>query len=376
MVASLGYGLACRLVDFVSEEKTGMKQADRYIAKAILSSMGLVTLVLVALEIFILFVTQLDKIGSGSYGMITAIQVVLLQVPYEVYLFFPMASLLGCLIGLGFMAHHRELLVLRTAGLSIGQIGLSVFKVAMAVVLLVTLLGEWFIPHALQYANNLKINALSGRQSVRLPQGIWLRSQHDFIRLGMLSADKHIHDVDQFHFDTNNRLTFSRHLDEVYYDHQTWWANDVKETQFSSGFTTVHTYQKMLWDVNINTHILLLTTIPDEMNLVDLYHYWHEMQLRHQAAHHEQWVFWQRVVQPWSTLVMMLLAIPFIFGPLRSSTMGSKLLIGASVGFGFYILNKLIGSLSLLYLWSPPLVTIAPTLVFFALGVFLMRRVI
>ncbi|MCK1890503.1 LptF/LptG family permease, partial [Legionella pneumophila] len=48
--------------------------------------------------------------------------------PYQVYLFFPIASLLGCLVGLGVLANHSELVVMRAAGISIGQITGAVLK--------------------------------------------------------------------------------------------------------------------------------------------------------------------------------------------------------------------------------------------------------
>src|SRR6478735_8570381 len=93
---------------------------ERYIAKTVLASIGLVTLMLVGLQIFILFVNQLDDLGKVDYGLAQASVFVLLQMPYQVYLFFPMASLLGCLVGLGVLANHSELIVMRAVGLSIG----------------------------------------------------------------------------------------------------------------------------------------------------------------------------------------------------------------------------------------------------------------
>ncbi len=54
-----------------------------------------------------------------------------------------------------------------------------------------------------------------------------------------------------------------------------------------------------------------------------------------------QVAFWQRLAQPFTTLVMMMLAIPFIFGPLRSSTMGLRFIAGALMGFGFHMINRL-----------------------------------
>ena len=68
-----------------------MKLLERYIAKNVLAAIALVTVMLAGVQLFLLFVNQLGDIGKSSYGIWQAAMFVLLQMPYEVYLFFPMA---------------------------------------------------------------------------------------------------------------------------------------------------------------------------------------------------------------------------------------------------------------------------------------------
>lgn len=49
-----------------------MNILDRYIAKTVLMSIGMVTLMLVGLQIFILFVDQLGDLGRVDYGIMQA----------------------------------------------------------------------------------------------------------------------------------------------------------------------------------------------------------------------------------------------------------------------------------------------------------------
>jgi lipopolysaccharide export system permease protein len=111
------------------------------------------------------------------------------------------------------------------------------------------------------------------------------------------------------------------------------------------------------------------------MTLHELNRYLREQSRNQQNASNYKFSFYQRIMQPLTTLVMMILAIPFIFGPLRSSTMGSKLLVGATVGFGFHIMNQFFGPVSTVFQWPPELAAIGPTLIFALIGVYLMRRV-
>src|SRR5690606_32248100 len=114
----------------------------------------------------------------------------------------------------------------------------------------------------------------------------------------------------------------------------------------------------------------------DEMSLKELNRYIREQKkYSQQNTHLYQFAFLQRIIQPFTTMVMMILAIPFIFGPLRSSSMGSKLLVGATVGFGFHIINKFFGPVSAVFQWPTLLAALGPTVIFALVGVYLMRRV-
>jgi lipopolysaccharide export system permease protein len=55
--------------------------------------------------------------------------------------------------------------------------------------------------------------------------------------------------------------------------------------------------------------------------------------------------------------------------------MGSKLLAGATVGFGFHMINHFFGPVSQVMQWPPAIGAIAPTCVFALFGFYLMRRV-
>lgn len=354
-----------------------MKLLDRYIAKNVLAAIALVTLMLSGVQIFLLFLEQLDTIGTSNYGIWQVALFVLLQMPYEVYLFFPMASMLGCLIGLSIMANHRELVVMRAAGMSIWQITRSILKVAFVVILMVTLLGETCVPTLSHLANNLKIQALNDGQALRTATGIWLRYQNDFISIDSIVSGNELFQVDQFKFDEGHHLRIARHIERVKYDKPgVWQAYGIAETLIQDGRTEVRHVDEMPWDVSLKPTILSVgSTEPDEMTLHELHQYLSAQKSNHQAALNYQLAYLQRLVQPLTTVVMMLLAIPFIFGPLRSSTMGSKLLAGATVGFGFYIMNRFFGPISQVFQWPPEVAAFGPTCLFAMLGLYLMRRV-
>ena len=103
-----------------------MSLLARYIGRTVLLNTLLVLLVLVALSALFSFIRELDDVGKGDYSVKTALIYILLRMPGSAYELFPSSVLLGSLLGLGAMASHSELIVMRSAGISIPQIARSV----------------------------------------------------------------------------------------------------------------------------------------------------------------------------------------------------------------------------------------------------------
>jgi lipopolysaccharide export system permease protein len=353
-----------------------MKLVERYIIKTVTASIILVTCSLMGLSGFILSVNQLDDLGKGHFSLLSAALVVLLSLPYQIYLFFPVASLLGCLLGLGVLANHHELIVMRAAGISIAGVTRAVCKAALLMIIVVTLCGETLVIKGLSTARNKKLQAVHQEQVVLGDHKVWVRAHNDFILLGHVLADNHLEQVIQFHFDDRHQLTLTRQLETAYFNQGKWYATGVRETHLYPDHTDTRTQKSMQWAVDLDPARLRMSKRdPEEMSLFALHKILQTPGLPQAALLHYELAYWQRIVQPMTTVVMMLLAIPFVFGPLRSSTMGSKLLVGVSVGFGFHLLNRFFAPVSQVLHWPPLLAALCPTLLFAMLSLYLMRKV-
>jgi lipopolysaccharide export system permease protein len=110
---------------------------------------------------------------------------------------------------------------------------------------------------------------------------------------------------------------------------------------------------------------------PDEMTLTQLSDYINYQKHNHLVPTVYQLSFWQRVLQPVASLVMMFLAVPFVFGSLRSMTTSLRLLAGIIVGFAFYLCNQLFPPLSQVLHFPPYLAAMLPLLVFTVIGMVL-----
>ena len=94
-----------------------MNRLDLYIGRVVLLNTLLTWLVVITLEALFAFLGEIGDIGRGDYAVGDAILFILLVLPGRAYQSFPMAALIGSLLGLGGLAAQAELDAFRLAGL-------------------------------------------------------------------------------------------------------------------------------------------------------------------------------------------------------------------------------------------------------------------
>ncbi|WP_367988117.1 LPS export ABC transporter permease LptG [Vibrio sp. NTOU-M3] len=352
------------------------KILDLYIGRTIIATTSLVLATFVGLSAIIKYVEQLRKVGQGTYDLLQALFFVLLSVPRDIEMFFPMAALLGALIGLGMLASSSELVVMQAAGFSKLDIGLSVLKTAVPLMIIVTLLGQWGAPQAQKMARDMRAFSTSGGAIMSVRAGVWARDANDFVFIGKIEDDK-LHRLNMWRFDEEKKLESVIHAEKVdYLGDNEWIMRNVQVTDMRDDIEIAkHNMPEYRWTTSLAPDKLAIVTVkPEELSLSGLYDYVTYLEDSEQDSSRYELAFWRKVTQPFSIAVMMLMALSFIFGPLRSVTMGARILSGVIAGFTFYISSEFFGPLSLVYNIPPAFGAVMPSIVFLTIAIMLLRR--
>ncbi|KDB48316.1 LPS export ABC transporter permease LptG [Glaesserella parasuis] len=340
-----------------------MNVLERYIGRTILASIMLTLFMLVGLGAIIKFVEEFRSVGRGSYDGLHAAYYTLLTMPRDIETFFPIAALLGSLMGLGGLASRSELVVMQSAGFSRFRIGLAVMKTAIPLMVITMIMGEWGVPQTEQYARNMRSLAQSGGSMLATQGGFWAKDGNDFIYIRQIQDERNLNNILIYQFD-NQVLKSIKQAEKATYSEQGWLLQKVDKSEIhESGITqTRETYQT--WKTSITPSKLGIASLkPESLSISGLADYVGFLKDTGQDPKRFEITFWRKVFQPISMAVMMLLAISFIFGPLRSSTMGAKIVIGILAGFVFYVANIVFGNLSLVVSWLPvPIGALIPSL--------------
>ena len=353
--------------------KERLKILDRYLAGVVTKfSLGAFFILLAMVGLFD-FLGRLDDL-KGDFGAPEAFAYTLLTLPRWGYDLVPTAVLIGGLLGLGNLAAGSELVVLRGAGLSIARIARPVMVGGMAMMLLGVVLGEWVAPPSEAWAQQLRAEWRGGYIGLRGKSGFWARDGESFIRIRRILPEGRLEGIAVYRF-REHRLEMSLRAKRGDRRGGGWVLHDVRVSRISPQGVETERWPEMVWETTLQPALIdVLAIRPEQMGFPDLLEYVGYLRSNGLEYQHYELALWRKIVKPLSSLVMLLIALPFVFGPLRSANSGLLLLAGVLIGLGFYILDQIMNNAGLVYGLPPALSALAPTLLFAAGALFFLRR--
>jgi lipopolysaccharide export system permease protein len=348
---------------------------DRYIARTVLNTSLMSLAVLAGLSSLIRFVEQLKSVGKGTYTIADAGLFVLLSLPRDLEVFFPMAALLGGLIGMGMLASNSELVVMLAAGRSRLNIASSVMKAAVIMMLVVMAMGEWIAPPLEAKGRELRATAISGGSLISAQQGVWAKDGNHFVNITEVEHTGRLRDITIYRFNSERELQSVVQGASATYRSNGWLLQQVIITSHSTERVEREQLSQWLWNSSLTPDKLGVVTVkPESLSIRGLIDYLDYLKVNRQAAERYQLALWRKMLAPLTVAVMLLVALSFIFGPLRSTTMGARILLGVITGFGFHVSNEIFGPLAQVYQLTPLLGALLPSLLFAAAALYLMQR--
>ncbi len=349
---------------------------DKYLAKQITAMILIVALALVGFDLFFNLVQELKMVGRGDYTVVRALAFLFLTMPSRLYSLFPWAALIGSLIALGALGSRSELVVMRTAAMSIAKIVRSVLKAAMVLIVAVVFMGEVLAPALERYAQSKKTLYLSAGQSIQTSFGMWIKQGENFLQVQTIDSEGVLHGLTWYQFD-KRQLKEALYAQSAYQKGEKWYLQDVRGTRFLPGQTQTFNVAKQEVQHLLDAEVLETARVkhPERLSLPMLWRVMHHKSTHELNTQSYELAFWVKLLQPVVILVMVFLAVPFVFGPLRSKSMGFKIVTGILVAFSFHTLNHLFAPLAIVYQWPPLIAVLGPILLFSGIGFWLLHRV-
>ncbi|AHE97536.1 LPS export ABC transporter permease LptG [Thioalkalivibrio paradoxus] len=347
----------------------------RYVIAQVLIGTLFALLLLVTLDGVFALIGELGDVGRGQYGLWEAVVYVLLTLPRRVYELVPTAALLGSLLWLGNLASNSELTAMRAAGVTRVRLVSWVMQGGLVVVVGMVGMGELLAPEAEARAQHLKAFAFDERMTVgRI--GLWARDGNRIVHADAVLPGDRLAGVRVIELGPTGDVRSITNVDRAEFQMDRWQLSGVARSRVSPfGVIPEKMPDEVVDRLLAPEYFGVLVVEPRQMAASDLARYIRYLKENHLESAAYEVAFWQRFVLPASTWVMLLLAIPFLFGSQREGGAGRRLFIGLVLGVGFVIVMRTMAHMGLVYEFPPWVAASIPLWLFLLIAVVALARV-
>jgi len=353
-----------------------MNILDRYLWKATLYGLLMAWFALVTLDLFFSFIYETGK-TNALYTTSHAIVYLIYTIPGRFYEYFPTAILIGTLLGLGNLAAKSEFIAMRAAGISIRKIVFSIVKLGLILAIFIFIMGEWLVPAADLHARNFKAHLKNKNITLVGGAGLWVKEKNTIFHIGKVIKKEQLSDISIYNFkDDYSGLISLKTVKSANLVENSWHLHGVNTSIFKE--TSV---KKQYMETLIDKHFLdpqivdIATVKAEQLSTNALKKIIQLQQESHLKTDKYELIYWKRFSVPLSALVMLILAMPFLFSSNRGGGAGQRVFIGIIVGIVFYLANRSVNELGTVYGFSPFASAFFPSLLFLAIGLLAINRI-
>jgi lipopolysaccharide export system permease protein len=351
-----------------------MRQLDAYIGKGVVWAFLAVAFVLLGLDYALTFIDQVKRVNQ-FYTISNLLEVLLLRLPGKFAEYIPIASLIGTLVGLGTLASTSELTVIRAAGIPLWRIGWSAIKPILIISIIGVGISEFIAPNADQKANLMvKLRKQKATDNI-ITGGVWLRSDNNYIYIGAADKKGTLYNMQIFSPDEQALKSTQNAKTAHHIKGDKWALNSVTSTRFYPDKIESDTIKQQDWEMSFKPeHLFLATQEPEALSLSQSISYQDYLNVQGLDTSRYQLEFWTKLLRPLASIALVIIALSSVFGPLRSSTMGSRIFSGVMIGIIFQNGLNLFGKMSLAANFPPLLGVLIPIGLCLIIGAFQLRR--
>ena len=348
---------------------------NRYIIRTIHLGTFTALLALVALGLIFEFIGELDDLGEGAYDLQQVIKFVALSFPGKVIEFMPLAVLLGSMLGLGALASNSEIVAMQASGLSLRKLVSPVIQASLILAVLNFLLADWVVPDSETYARSVKNLAQEKTSALLVREGLWTKDESRVLHIGQLLPNGIARDIEIFELDSRGGLFSALKAERAIPLAQGWELHQVQKSIINAEQVETQGYDKLVYKGNLSPQLLEVLMIePRQMSSGDLRAYLNFLEENRLDDRVERLIFWQKLLAPFTIVIMCLLAFPFVLGSQRQGNTGQRLLIGILLGLAFVVVDRLVVQLGTQFQFNALAIALIPNLAFLGIAVYMLIK--
>ena len=348
-----------------------MKILQLYLFKRFIFGFLISLAVLLSIEIFFSFTAEIKYLNSGNYSFTKLVQYILLNIPRSINIMFPYAILIGAMLSLGAMASDLEFVSMQAAGISVSKIMFIILSQAFALSIIFYSISDFIVPKYTIKAEQKKNFAIN-KKIIFQRNGIWFKDGNAFIKIREIYSESNLKGIIVYDYNEENQLQAISNIKEADLINGKWILKGVNKTLFSTNPISKKYHKVQIKDKFVNQQLINIKTQNSlSLSLSDVAKNIRYLNNNNLDTTVQTKIFWEKLFQPFSTVIMLFLAMPFIFGRYRQNNLSKRIVIGVLIGISFFIVYSILPNIGIVLGIYPFLNILLTNIMFVVIGYYL-----
>ena len=263
---------------------------------------------------------------------------------------------------MGAISDSGELIAARVSGKKLATIIISVLKPVFLGMIAMLISWQFFIPNLNEAANKFKFEPAKNLSNVK-EQWVFKNDRFSKVTDNGSSKEVKIYDLDE-NGDVGS-IVLSKNLEIADDEWVVKEVNDYKENISKSDF---------VWEDAPKLAMNFYNKSFKDMSLTENYYYWqsvNEVADRNKIGYE----FWKKLLEPISLICLIIFALGISLRAIGRDKSVDRFVLGILIAFGFNLLIKIFGNISLILGWSAFWGILLSSLILLYFGIRIIRRV-
>ena len=275
---------------------------------------------------------------------------------------FPLSAIVSTIICMGAISDSGELIAARVSGKRLSMIIVALLKPVFLGMIAMLISWQFFIPNLNEAANKFKFESSKNLTDVKEQ---WVFKDDRFSKVTDTGSSKEVKIYDLDKNGDVGSIVLSKNLVIVDDEWQVKEVNDYKDNISKSDF---------VWEDAPKLAMDFYNKSFKDMSLTENYHYWqsvNEVADRNKIGYE----FWKKLLEPISLICLIIFALGISLRAIGRDKSLDRFVLGILIAFGFNLLIKIFGNISLILGWSAFWGILLSSLILLYFGIRIIRRV-
>ena len=279
------------------------------------------------------------------------------------YKLIPFAVLIGSVLGLSSFVSTNQLLVMQISGFTARYRRNSIIIVGSTIFVITFVVGEIVVPVAKKLKAEIQLSIGETRDFTLTDKGFWARNQNVFFKVDTLQGKNIVKGIELYEFDDGMELQSILTADSGTHNGLIWIFEGVSVLTFKPKYSAKKYDSSFEKQLTIGPEIMeMVVNEQKDQSIFSLLAYLKLAEVTGQITDELYFTIFQKISYWIDIFVLLVLSYFLVRIRLERFSSSRNIITGICIGFGYFVIGRILNQAGLVFSLSPGLVAFMPSM--------------